>query len=108
MDYKEAFFKLVDAIVDRVDKYVDGDDSAFEGVTKEIFDVLGKLDDQKSAIEFAAEIAKCYKLEDIDDVLPWAVEFVRKKALESVGIVEKPEESEKAKELESHGAGSEG
>jgi len=123
LSYKEAFFQIVEETIREI-----------SGETIErIFQIIEKLDDQEGAIRFANEIAE-RPIHSMYRMYPRAIEFLlkkanisvpenepansslirlglgflKKKALKSVGIVEKPEESEKAKELEPHEAGSEG
>jgi hypothetical protein len=80
LDYKEAFFQVVEKILDRFEE------ENWEGIVTEVFDIFEGLDDQKGVIEFLGsdtihqpEVIRC------------TIEFLTSRALKSVEISKKPE-----------------
>jgi hypothetical protein len=91
LDYKKAFFQVVEKILDRAEE------ENWEGIVEEVFDILEGLDDQKSVIEFVGSDTA-----NQPEVIKCIIEFLRSRALKSFEISKKPEEPER------HGTGSEG
>lgn len=91
MDYKEAFF----AILEEIDKR-SAEDRGFkenaEGFVEFAFGILEKIDDKRSAMEFANKtVSETEAIIPTYEAAVEAVEILRKQALKSVGATEAPE-----------------
>lgn len=100
MDYKQAFFTLVGIVLERAGKAESADECRFDGIAKEVFGILDKLDDKTTAIEFAVTMGTPTNLGDIDEPLPLAQRFIGEKLLKLAGSSKTLEELQKEAALE--------
>lgn len=80
MNYKEALFEIIKTC----QREQDVEDEP--ALTKKILEILGKLDDQKSAIGIVVAMSKSAISDDHDDAAICCIEFLEKKALEGLKV----------------------
>lgn len=81
LTYREAFFKALEIV------FQAADENDFKDVVEELFELLEQLEDVQSVTEFVVEYAHV----EGPEALMWAVEFIKKRALEFVKSDKKPE-----------------
>lgn len=98
MNYKEAFFKLLD---ERAESIAGARDEVREGEVKELFELLGQLEDQEGAKDWVAETIDDLNVEN-EPFLREGIRFIRPQVFKQEAP-EKPETPKEKEEIEPGG-----